>query len=115
RSLRGVAIYSLSLPGPRPPPPTLVPYPTLFRSGPQAHLPLASPEGVAEHPRGRAFGRHQEVQASPVRVVACTRRRHLAGGQAIRSEEHTSELQSRENLVCRLLLDKKNTHLRDAR
>src|SRR5690606_41385379 len=31
---------------------------------------------------------------------------------AIRSEEHTSELQSRENLVCRLLLEKKNTHHR---
>src|SRR5690606_41625135 len=33
----------------------------------------------------------------------------LAGAAGLRSEEHTSELQSRENLVCRLLLEKKNT------
>src|SRR5690606_41485771 len=36
------------------------------------------------------------------------RRLHGACGRAFRSEEHTSELQSRENLVCRLLLEKKN-------
>src|SRR5690606_40236810 len=34
-----------------------------------------------------------------------------AGGYALRSEEHTSELQSRENLVCRLLLEKKKKHI----
>src|SRR3712207_8056334 len=34
----------------------------------------------------------------------------LVGGNAIRSEEHTSELQSRQYLVCRLLLEKKNHH-----
>src|SRR5690606_41641537 len=42
-------------------------------------------------------------------VVALARasRRRLPWGQSLRSEEHTSELQSRENLVCRLLLEKK--------
>src|SRR5207302_9608339 len=35
-------------------------------------------------------------------------REHDGGGEEVRSEEHTSELQSRENLVCRLLLEKKN-------
>src|SRR5438477_4956160 len=37
------------------------------------------------------------------------------GSVAIRSEEHTSELQSHVNLVCRLLLEKKKTHLRNSR
>src|SRR5690606_40388399 len=41
---------------------------------------------------------------------ACGRSCPMAGGVALRSEEHTSELQSRENLVCRLLLEKKKKH-----
>src|SRR5436309_7958447 len=65
----------------RPPRSTLFPYTTLFRSRDQ-HRPDAE---RAQHPLG-AEGE---------------RRDH-------RSEEHTSELQSRENLVCRLLLEKKN-------
>src|SRR5690606_14691199 len=40
--------------------------------------------------------------------VIVTSRTFLASASSIRSEEHTSELQSRENLVCRLLLEKKN-------
>src|SRR5690606_41543121 len=39
---------------------------------------------------------------------------HLVTGYDHRSEEHTSELQSRQNLVCRLLLEKKNKHYSDA-
>src|SRR5690606_41363647 len=39
----------------------------------------------------------------------CARYRHRVPARGLRSEEHTSELQSRENLVCRLLLEKKNT------
>src|SRR5688572_32441483 len=67
----------------RPPRSTLFPYTTLFRSAPIAGA-------LSDRIGGRPF---------------------LAGGlalQAIRSEEHTSELQSQSNLVCRLLLEKKN-------
>src|SRR2546430_8808646 len=86
----------------RPPRSTLFPYTTLFRSGHQllllrTALGRRSAEGVAE-------------------LVA------LVGGKlrqlplkdrldSLRSEEHTSELQSQSNLVCRLLLEKKNLRL----
>src|SRR3989475_3614214 len=71
----------------RPPRSTLFPYTTLFRSLPrQQRRRHPRRRAVAAHPRGVAGGaRHQ---------------RH-------RSEEHTSELQSQSNLVCRLLLEKK--------
>src|SRR5439155_20167987 len=77
----------------RPPPrSTLFPYTTLFRSqvhGPDAALALLA--SLADD--DRVAGHH--------RVFAV--RAHL-----LRSEEHTSELQSRGHLVCRLLLEKKN-------
>src|SRR5437868_10543845 len=78
---------------PRPPRSTLFPYTTLFRSG---GGPLRRP---AQRPRLR--------RRTAVRRRA-PRRRHArrALGHA-RSEEHTSELQSRFDLVCRLLLEKK--------
>src|SRR3712207_7783912 len=75
----------------RPPRSTLFPYTTLFRSG---HLEAR----VRGHLRRR-------VDADPrARAVV------LRGGVGldVRSEEHTSELQSRQYLVCRLLLEKKN-------
>src|SRR2546422_7097235 len=87
----------------RPPRSTLFPYTTLFRSDPGgrrcdgvAHAagPSHSPSG----PRG-------ETGPDPGRVV----RPGLLDGQ--RSEEHTSELQSRLHLVCRLLLEKKKTNV----
>src|SRR3989442_6249540 len=79
----------------RPPRSTLFPYTTLFRSLPGARAPLASVG--QEHPRGqRGNG-----------VGSGTRSRRLVHG---RSEEHTSELQSRPHLVCRLLLEKKKRH-----
>src|SRR5438067_9613127 len=85
---------------PRPPRSTLFPYTTLFRSqiwlppepvqqpdpldalDHQAHAPVGDPGELVDHPHG----------SHPVEV---------------RSEEHTSELQSRFDLVCRLLLEKK--------
>src|SRR5436309_9094007 len=70
---------------------TLFPYTTLFRS--EAHAGRLGVE--PQQPRPWALG------AEGVS--------HLAGPDARRSEEHTSELQSRENLVCRLLLEKKKT------
>src|SRR5690625_7664478 len=73
-----------------PPSPTLYPYTTLFRSCPPcARTPRCSGPG-APLPRPR-----------PGRPA------HRAAAAA-RSEEHTSELQSRGHLVCRLLLEKKN-------
>src|SRR2546427_7329123 len=74
----------------RPPRSTLFPYTTLFRSVPG---PVA---GGARHAPRRG--------AAPPRALGGVERR---GGRR-RSEEHTSELQSQPNLVCRLLLGKKN-------
>src|SRR5690606_41186551 len=68
--------------------------------GPPLDLPLdPSPEERVDEP--------WEDGEQPFRVLHVSQPN--AGGVAIRSEEHTSELQSRENLACRLLLEKKNT------
>src|SRR5260221_4714008 len=72
----------------RPPRSTLFPYTTLFRSG----LFLGLPES-----RGQAFFLGLDVSFRKIPITA-----------AVRSEEHTSELQSHSDLVCRLLLEKKN-------
>src|SRR2546427_6952659 len=69
----------------RPPRSTLFPYTTLFRSG--VHPPGRRPSGAT------ASGGSERIPDAP----ADTRR----------SEEHTSELQSQSNIVCRLLLEKK--------
>src|SRR3712207_7103505 len=75
----------------RPPRSTLFPYTTLFRSeGPRAD---GRDRPHALHPGRRRAVRHRRVG------------RRRPG--ALRSEEHTSELQSRQYLVCRLLLEKK--------
>src|SRR3712207_8762988 len=82
----------------RPPRSTLFPYTTLFRSGlgdahvvveddPAAGVQLAEPLGV-----------DQPLVLVPIGITVALR---------LRSEEHTSELQSRQYLVCRLLLEKK--------
>src|SRR5437870_8807133 len=77
---------------PRPPTSTLFPYTTLFRSRSirPCRRPRRSPGGSSRSRRRWSAGR-----AAPPR------------GRARRSEEHTSELQSRGHLVCRLLLEKK--------
>src|SRR2546427_7998147 len=86
----------------RPPRSTLFPYTTLFRSkaleGADQRPEL--PCRVAQDPQ-----RHGFPLAGGVQQVRCERG-HL-GGRRRRSEEHTSELQSQSNLVCRLLLEKK--------
>src|SRR3712207_6854867 len=79
----------------RPPRSTLFPYTTLFRSGPR---------GGQEHsdaPDVHAAG----LLAAPDRPGRAGR----DDDTVVRSEEHTSELQSRQYLVCRLLLEKKKT------
>src|SRR5690606_40231834 len=90
----------------RPPPrSTLFPYTTLFRS---RRLPMLTTPGRAVMPPGWAPRRAPARGPEPPRGVACA---HGARAMppAPRSEEHTSELQSRENLVCRLLLEKKKS------
>src|SRR3712207_7515526 len=86
----------------RPPRSTLFPYTTLFRSDADA-LHLAALHGEDDLVRaGIAFDRlelHAEELGQELRIDGGVRPR--------RSEEHTSELQSRQYLVCRLLLEKK--------
>src|SRR2546426_2219482 len=86
----------------RPPRSTLFPYTTLFRSQPFAvhrHRERASQPPVAEQ-RVRLRGVAARGQIEPEEAVQ-------RAGVGVRSEEHTSELQSPCNLVCRLLLEKK--------
>src|SRR5436309_9864748 len=93
----------------RPPRSPLFPYTTLFRSAQPGAPGLQTAVGV-ELERGLAaiegggdvVGRELEQGRALQRGILATAERFLE-----RSEEHTSELQSRENLVCRLLLEKK--------
>src|SRR3712207_7952400 len=87
----------------RPPRSTLFPYTTLFRSAAGQHLVREEREAA-----GQAVG--PELARVADRGGAGAVRGVLDQGHAGRSEEHTSELQSRQYLVCRLLLEKKNTH-----
>src|SRR3712207_7800450 len=90
----------------RPPRSTLFPYTTLFRSD---QRPVGAGGVVERHGRGRqpliTFG----PTMGGIAVVADDAQHVL--GIARRSEEHTSELQSRQYLVCRLLLEKKKKTL----
>src|SRR5256885_8790056 len=96
----------------RPPRSTLFPYTTLFRSVPvrtrtRARLPGGDRLGI-----GRGHERKNNAQRyhSLVADESCSRAglgRAAVGHRRLRSEEHTSELQSPCNLVCRLLLEKK--------
>src|SRR2546430_9008109 len=90
----------------RPPRSTLFPYTTLFRSvvralrvpRPTLHRDLSGdggPPRLRERGAARRRGRRARPERRSVSLGAC------------RSEEHTSELQSQSNLVCRLLLEKK--------
>src|SRR3712207_8254725 len=95
----------------RPPRSTLFPYTTLFRSGraagpatpsrcpARAPPPSRAPTPSASHPPPPADG--------------STDRRPATTSPRGRSEEHTSELQSRQYLVCRLLLEKQKKYIRD--
>src|SRR2546422_7172561 len=85
----------------RPPRSTLFPYTTLFRSLSCVHVVLTS------HSRRSSGGTHGHCAAGTSGHTLRNRRRVSASGPA-RSEEHTSELQSRLHLVCRRLRAKKN-------
>src|SRR5256885_4756893 len=97
----------------RPPRSTLFPYTTLFRSDEQIEQPVVVVVEPVGAEAGRRGGRGGEAGAdTPVLEVAFAvvdvERERLAD----RSEEHTSELQSPCNLVCRLLLEKKKKTIR---
>src|SRR5687768_18268324 len=88
----------------RPPRSTLFPYTTLFRSG-------RSEGTLRRGARRRGQADHQgprEQREAAGAVAEGLRRRADEAPVVPRSEEHTSELQSRLHLVCRLLLEKKN-------
>src|SRR3712207_8135423 len=95
----------------RPPRSTLFPYTTLFRS-PVGHRVVVL--GRRAHPRRGAL-EHEQL-AGDIGDLGDHLHRRRAGaddGDALRSEEHTSELQSRQYLVCRLLLEKKKMSIKE--
>src|SRR2546427_8030603 len=94
----------------RPPRSPLFPYTTLFRSKCGARR-LAAVRHRHANPRARVAA-HRGVDHAARRRIALHDREVHAAHRAIgelRSEEHTSELQSQSNIVCRLLLEKKKT------
>src|SRR3712207_8467065 len=90
---------------PRPPRSTLFPYATLFRSEELTHrvLPHLKAAGVVGDPVHDA-----DAQLLELAMPLVAERMNKLTEAPDRSEEHTSELQSRQYLVCRLLLEKKN-------
>src|SRR2546429_2429186 len=89
----------------RPPRSTLFPYTTLFRSGEQRRGTQQRRDEQQTCELDHGQGKRVLPKLSTVRVGASVARR-------LRSEEHTSELQSRLHLVCRLLLEKKKQLLK---
>src|SRR3712207_8568339 len=86
----------------RPPRSTLFPYTTLFRSGRRVDAGgAASHPAAVFRPSRSPEGRSASLRDGPTA--------HPSPALRQRSEEHTSELQSRQYLVCRLLLEKKKT------
>src|SRR5699024_12536563 len=106
---------SLSVQLPRPPRPTLFPYTTLFRSeknfeGTVTDLQMGGYLLIRDfrqriNKRGAPYGWPISVYTTPEVLWGYD---HISSAYSARSEEHTSELQSRFDLVCRLLLEKKN-------
>src|SRR5258708_24373083 len=91
----------------RPPRSTLFPYTTLFRSTPKN-------DRATDRDLGNLLLRAPDGHLFPLRRVATFEtetdgRLEPAKANCLRSEEHTSELQSPDHLVCRLLLEKKKT------
>src|SRR3712207_7095047 len=93
----------------RPPRSTLFPYTTLFRSG-RGPAEVTGPPPLLDQARRHDVdaARHEDVVGGDHPVAEGER--DVARPQLRRSEEHTSELQSRQYLVCRLLLEKKKNN-----
>src|SRR3712207_8333542 len=94
----------------RPPRSTLFPYTTLFRSfqSLRSAVGVVTQDGHLFHDTIRANLTYARLDATEPELWDALRRARLA--DLVRSEEHTSELQSRQYLVCRLLLEKKNNN-----
>src|SRR3712207_7656159 len=90
----------------RPPRSTLFPYTTLFRS--RSLTPKKRPGSKPKMDQRARRLLEADLEERPATTLS-ERREYLRGvaGLSVRSEEHTSELQSRQYLVCRLLLEKK--------
>src|SRR5688572_31467377 len=90
---------------PRPPRSTLFPYTTLFRS--------VSARSRSETLELQDLARIETLELQDLARIETLELQELAESETLnyRSEEHTSELQSQSNLVCRLLLEKKKTKL----
>src|SRR2546430_13582149 len=97
----------------RPPRSTLFPYTTLFRSPSAASARDARAAG-GPRPGAGVCGCAQLGLLRPARGGGLAAAAVAQAPARIRSEEHTSELQSQSNLVCRLLLEKKKSHLHSA-
>src|SRR2546427_8646932 len=90
----------------RPPRSTLFPYTTLFRSnGVDAGTEMSATAHWLDHVDETGIAASAEQFKKP------RRGKHNALTRDVRSEEHTSELQSQSNLVCRLLLEKKKKYI----
>src|SRR5699024_12800518 len=98
-----VCLLLLLFPLRRPPRSTLFPYTTLFRSAARRSLGHERRAGQSENAAACPV---RAAQGQPPPDAGCGG--GAAGCRLPRSEEHTSELQSRFDLVCRLLLEKKN-------
>src|SRR2546430_7678198 len=91
----------------RPPRSTLFPYTTLFRS-----VLVYTPQHLLAHKEALGLTSDQVARLTTLRNAAETgEEAAMADAKGHRSEEHTSELQSQSNLVCRLLLEKKKKRL----
>src|SRR3712207_8986683 len=91
----------------RPPRSTLFPYTTLFRSQGLIAKGHRVTVALAPHCNDRVFEQYITDRRNGINHVALDVSREISP-TSDRSEEHTSELQSRQYLVCRLLLEKKN-------
>src|SRR3712207_7386881 len=91
----------------RPPRSTLFPYTTLFRSVVSGHWSGRSPTVLPHEGRALARARY-DFAGGAAEALRCRKTSWIEATR--RSEEHTSELQSRQYLVCRLLLEKKKKH-----
>src|SRR3712207_8264804 len=90
----------------RPPRSTLFPYTTLFRS----NLNIANPytfKLLESLPQLEILSLSPEMSFEKMKNIGATKQKKAILAYSKRSEEHTSELQSRQYLVCRLLLEKK--------
>src|SRR2546430_13594175 len=97
----------------RPPRSTLFPYTTLFRSFTEAEFDIMYNEGISSVGALLDVALEQQVIEKRGSWLNYKGTQLAQGRDAARSEEHTSELQSQSNLVCRLLLEKERADTDD--